>query len=160
LVSKRLGRSLPHMTPFDISLNNYKIRELSRTSPYLEQSGNIDVRWPVFNHRAEIAFLLCIVEMHGCFRPVVEIIVKCQECVMKKDNHGLLGQLIRLKSITDELSCIFHKISLNPKSGQNYVNPVDWSRYAIFTSPLSDRVPANSGMHLPLFHVRKSSFDY
>ena len=51
------------MTQFDISLNNYKIRELSRTSPYLEQSGNIDVRWPVFNHRAEIAFLLCIVEM-------------------------------------------------------------------------------------------------
>jgi hypothetical protein len=152
-VCNRLGRPLPHLTPFDISLNNYMVRDCSRTTPYIEQSDNIDLRWAVFNNRSEAAFLLCMVEIHGCFKPVVEIMTRCQEHVMEKNDDGLLNELVRLKTLTDQLSCIFHKISLNPKSGQGYVNPVEWGKYARFTAPLSRRVPPNSGMYLPLFHV-------
>lgn len=153
VISGRLGRPLPHLAPFDLSLNNYKIRDPTSVTPYPERSENMDLRWTAFRDSAEAIFLLCFTEFHGCSKPAVEIIVRCQECVMQKDNEGLLYELIKLKTIIDHLNIAFHKINLNPNSEQ-FANAIEWGqKYAKFSYPLSDRVPMNSGIHLPLFHV-------
>ena len=113
----------------------------------------MNLRWSAFKDRTESIFLLSFTEFHGLSKPAVEIIVRCQEFVMVKDNERLLYELIKLKAIVDQLNTAFHKINLNPHSG-NFANAIEWGqKYAKFSYPLSDRVPTNSGMHLPLFHV-------
>lgn len=142
------------MTPFDLSLNNYKIRDITSIVPYPERVENMDLRWAAFNDYSESVFLLCMTEVHGCFKPVVEIMTRCQEYIIEKNNEGLLHELMKLKTLTDQLNYIFHKISVNPRAGENYANPVEWGqRYAKYGAPLSARVPALSGLHLPIFHV-------
>ncbi|KAG4411688.1 hypothetical protein IFR04_015186 [Cadophora malorum] len=151
-ICTRMGRVLPHLTQFDVSIYNYKIRDHTSIHPYLPRCENMDLRWPVFNDRGEAMFLLCMAESHGCFIPGVEIIARCQECVMLKDEEGLLLELVKLKQVVDQLPHVFHKISVNPNSGENFANPVEWGqRYAKFSAPLSRRVPALSGLALPLF---------
>ncbi|KAH7397490.1 hypothetical protein BKA64DRAFT_752995 [Cadophora sp. MPI-SDFR-AT-0126] len=157
-ICTRMGRVLPHLTQFDVSIYNYKIRDHTSIYPYLPRCENMDLRWPVtntsrvFNDRGEAMFLLCMAESHGCFIPGVEIIARCQECVMLKDEEGLLLELVKLKQVVDQLPHVFHKISVNPNSGENFANPVQWGqRYAKFSAPLSRRVPALSGLALPLF---------
>ncbi|KAF2475923.1 uncharacterized protein BDR25DRAFT_253564 [Lindgomyces ingoldianus] len=106
----------------------------------------------VFNDRGEAMFLLCMAEVHGCFQSGIEILARCQEHVMNRESEGLLRDLIQLKSIIDQLPYVFHKISVNPASGEQFANPVEWGqRYAKFSAPLSKRVPALSGLALPLF---------
>jgi hypothetical protein len=39
---------------------------------------------------------------------------------MAKDNDGLLVELIKLKEVIDQLGYVFHKISVNPRSGENF----------------------------------------
>jgi hypothetical protein len=39
---------------------------------------------------------------------------------MERDNDGLLVELIKLKEVIDQLSYVFHKISVNPHSGGTY----------------------------------------
>ena len=113
----------------------------------------MDLRWSAFKDHAEAVFLLCFTEFHGCFKPGVELIVRCQECVMERDNEGLLYGLIKLKALMDQINTAFQKLSLNPNVGL-FASPIDWGqKYAKFSFPLSNRVPTNSGMHLPLFHV-------
>ncbi|KAH6675814.1 hypothetical protein B0J14DRAFT_509473 [Halenospora varia] len=151
-ICTRMGRVLPHLTQFDVSIYNYKIRDHTSIHPYLPRCENMDLRWPVFNDRGEAMFLLCMAESHGCFIPGVEIIARCQEYVMLKDEEGLLQELVKLKEVVDQLPHVFHKISVNPNSGENFANPVEWGqRYAKFSAPLSRRVPALSGLALPLF---------
>lgn len=70
-------------------------------------------------------FLLCMAESHGCFIPGVELITRCQEMVMLKDEEGLLRELVKLKEIVDQLPNVFQKISVNPNSGENFANPVE-----------------------------------
>jgi hypothetical protein len=79
----------------------------------------------VFNDRGEAMFLLCMAETHGCFVDGVEIMTRCQERVMLRDKEGLLRELIRLKAIVDKFAHVFHKISVNPHSGENFANPVE-----------------------------------
>jgi hypothetical protein len=184
-----MGRALPHLTQFDVSVYNYKIRDPTSVYPYVARCENMDLRWPVssakcsacplcylfltirkvFNDRGEAMFLLCMAEMHGCFSPAVEMIARCQEKVMLRDSDGLLRDLIGLKGIVDQMATVFHKISVNPNSGENFANPVEvrcpdcekgtnfpnksqWGqRYAKFSAPLSKRVPALSGLALPVF---------
>lgn len=67
---------------------------------------------------------LCMAEVHGSCKPIVELIATCQEKVMLKDNRGLLHALVKVKGCVDQLSHVFHKISVNPSSGENFVNPV------------------------------------
>lgn len=143
-VCTRMGRVLPHLTQYDVSIYNYKIRDHTSIYPYLPRCENMDLRWPVrdvaltkshahvnifqvFNDRGEAMFLLCMAESHGCFIPGVEIITRCQECVMLKDEEGLLRELVKLKEIVDQLPHVFHKISVNPNSGENFANPVEVS---------------------------------
>ncbi|KAG8813411.1 hypothetical protein FRB91_002732 [Serendipita sp. 411] len=71
---------------------------------------------------------------------------------MEKDNDGLLVELVKLKEIIDQLSYVFHKISVNPHSGENFAPPASWGQgYAKFSAPLSKRLPALSGLFLPIF---------
>jgi hypothetical protein len=112
----------------------------------------MDLRWPVFNDRGEAMFLLCMAEVHGCFQTGVEVVTRCQEAVMNRDAEGLLQELVSLKTLVDQLAYVFHKISVNPNAGEQFANPVEWGqRYAKFSAPLSKRVPALSGLALPLF---------
>ena len=112
----------------------------------------MDLRWPVFNDRGEAMFLLCMAEVHGCFQTGVEVVTRCQEAVMNRDNDSLLQELVALKALVDQLAYVFHKISVNPNAGEQFANPVEWGqRYAKFSAPLSKRVPALSGLALPLF---------
>ncbi|CAE6397648.1 unnamed protein product, partial [Rhizoctonia solani] len=114
----------------------------------------MDLRWPVFHDRGEAMFLLCMADSHGCFTPAVDLIATCQERVMERDNEGLLEALIKLKAVVDQLPYVFHKISVNPGSGENFAHPVEWGqRYAKWSAPLSARVPALSGLFLPLFQT-------
>ncbi|KAF2021694.1 sulfite reductase flavo protein alpha-component [Aaosphaeria arxii CBS 175.79] len=151
-INTRMGRALPHLTQFDVSIYNYKLRDPTSVQPYVARTENMDLRWPVFNDRGEAMFLLCMAEVHGCFQHGIESVTRCQEHVMNRDTDGLLQELIHLKSIVDQLAYVFHKISVNPSAGEQFANPVEWGqRYAKFSAPLSKRVPALSGLALPLF---------
>jgi len=113
----------------------------------------MDLRWSAFKDRSEAIFLLSFTEFHGLAKPVVEIMVRCQEFVMLKDNERLLHELLKLKAIVDQFNTAFHKVNLNSYSDQ-FTSAIEWGqKYAKFSFPLSSRVPTNSGMHLPLFHV-------
>lgn len=141
------------MTLFDLALNNYVVCDPTSEDPYAERSENMKLRWSAFKDRAEEIFLLCFTEFHGCTKPVVDIMARCQEHVMMRDNEGLLFQLIRLKMIIDNLNVVFNKINLNPHSDQ-FASAIEWGqKYAKWGYPLSSRVPTNSGMHMPFFHV-------
>lgn len=97
-------------------------------------------------------FLQCMAEVHGCFQSGVEIVTQCQEAVMTRDSEVLLQAMVALKELVDQLPYVFHKISVNPQAGEQFANPVEWGqRYAKFSAPLSKRVPALSGLALPLF---------
>ncbi|OAL18779.1 hypothetical protein AYO20_11699 [Fonsecaea nubica] len=151
-ICTRMGRVLPHLTQYDVSVYNYKLRDPTSINPYVARCENMDLRWPVFNDRGEAMFLLCMAETHGCFTQGIEVITRCQERVMLKDKEGLLRELIKLKAIVDRFVNVFQKISVNPNSGENFANPVEWGqRYAKFSAPLSKRVPALSGLALPVF---------
>ncbi|KAK1218358.1 hypothetical protein PQX77_018956 [Marasmius sp. AFHP31] len=77
---------------------------------------------------------------------------RCQERVMERDNNGLLVELIKLKEVVDQLAYVFHKISVNPRAGENFAPPATWGQgYAKFSAPLSKRLPALSGLFLPIF---------
>ncbi|KAF2831689.1 hypothetical protein CC86DRAFT_275958, partial [Ophiobolus disseminans] len=106
----------------------------------------------VFNDRGEAMFLQCMAEVHGCFQSGIEVVTRCQEAVMNRDSEVLLREMIALKELVDQLPYVFHKISVNPSAGEQFANPVEWGqRYAKFSAPLSKRVPALSGLALPLF---------
>ncbi|KAG8768914.1 hypothetical protein FRC12_005281 [Ceratobasidium sp. 428] len=153
-ICTRLGRPLPYLSQSDVSIYNFKLRDHTSVMPYLERIENMDLRWPVFHDRGEAMFLLCMADSHGCFTPAVDLIATCQERVMERDNEGLLDALIKLKAVVDQLPYVFHKISVNPGSGENFAHPVEWGqRYAKFSAPLSARVPALSGLFLPLFQT-------
>lgn len=66
-ISKRMGRSIPHLTFFDQSSYNIKIRDPLSTYPYLGRIDNMDLRWKMFNDSAEIAFLKGCAETAGEF---------------------------------------------------------------------------------------------
>ncbi|KAG8805281.1 hypothetical protein FRC17_005592, partial [Serendipita sp. 399] len=127
-ICTRLGRPLPYLSQSDVSLHNYKIRDPTSVHPYLPRAENMDLRWPIFNDRGEAMFLLCMAEVHGLFIPGPDLIARCQERVMERDNDGLLVELIKLKEIIDQLSYVFHKISVNPHSGENFAPPASWGQ--------------------------------
>jgi hypothetical protein len=64
-VSKRMGRSIPHLTFFDQSSYNVKIRDPLSKYPYVGRIDNMDLRWPMFGDSAEIAFLKGCAETAG-----------------------------------------------------------------------------------------------
>ncbi|THU86919.1 hypothetical protein K435DRAFT_867765 [Dendrothele bispora CBS 962.96] len=131
-----------------------QIRDPTSTFPYLERNENMDLRWPIFNDYGERNFLLCMAEVHGLFTPGLDIIARCQERVMEKDNDGLLVELVKLRQVVDQLLYVFHKISVNPHAGENFSPPASWGQgYAKFSAPLSERLPALSGLFLPIFQV-------
>ncbi|KAL0577411.1 hypothetical protein V5O48_004576 [Marasmius crinis-equi] len=151
-VCVRLGRPLPYLSQSDVGLHNYKIRDPTSIYPYLARAENMDLRWPIFNDRGEAMFLLCMAEFHGLFTPGPDLMARCQERVMEKDNEGLLVELIKLKEVVDQLAYVFHKISVNPHAGENFAPPATWGQgYAKFSAPLSKRLPALSGLFLPIF---------
>ncbi|KAI3609884.1 sulfite reductase flavoprotein alpha-component [Moniliophthora roreri] len=151
-VCVRLGRPLPYLSQSDVSLHNYKIRDPTSVYPYLARAENMDLRWPIFNDRGEAMFLLCMAEVHGLFTPGPDLMARCQERVMEKDNDGLLVELLKLKEVIDQLPYVFHKISVNPHAGENFAPPATWGQgYAKFSAPLSKRLPALSGLFLPIF---------
>jgi hypothetical protein len=55
-VSRRLGRSIPHLTFFDQSSFNMRIKNPASKEPYLGRFDNMEMRWPVFGERTEMAF--------------------------------------------------------------------------------------------------------
>lgn len=124
-VCTRMGRALPHLTQFDVSIYNYKLRDPTSIQPYVARTENMDLRWPVFNDRGEAMFLLCMAEVHGCFQQGVEAVTKCQEHVMNRESESLLREMIHLKTIIDQLPYVFHKISVNPSAGEQFANPVE-----------------------------------
>lgn len=46
-VCTRMGRVLPHLTQFDVSIYNYKLRDPTSIQPYVARTENMDLRWPV-----------------------------------------------------------------------------------------------------------------
>lgn len=79
-----MGRPLPHLTQYDVSIYNYKLRDHTSVYPYVQRAENMDLRWPVFNDRAEAMFLLCMAEVHGAFQNGIEIVTRAQEAIMEK----------------------------------------------------------------------------
>jgi len=92
--------------------------------PHLLSCRSTDILAQIFNDHPEQATNLCFAEVHGCCKPLIELITRCQEKVMLKDNQGLLRTLVEIKECVDQLSHVFHKISVNPGSGENFANPV------------------------------------
>jgi hypothetical protein len=66
-ISRRMGRTLPHLTFVDQSSYNLKIRDVTSTYPYIARFDNIDLRWPMFGERAEVAFLKGVADTSGSY---------------------------------------------------------------------------------------------
>jgi hypothetical protein len=69
-ISKRMGRPIPHLTFVDQSSYNLKVRDPRSNKPYLHRFDNIDLRWPMFGDKSEIAFLKGCADtsgMHGMY---------------------------------------------------------------------------------------------
>ncbi|KAI0378619.1 hypothetical protein F5Y04DRAFT_283848 [Hypomontagnella monticulosa] len=152
-VSRRMGRTLPHLSFPDQSSYNIKIRDPTSNYPYLARFDNIDLRWPVFGEKAEIAFLKGCADTSASFQHGPDAIAACQEHVMNKNVEGLLREMIRLKEILERMPNAFHSINVNPNSGENYVPVHQWIRWGKFSTPLSKRCPASSGLQFPPFLV-------
>ncbi|OTA80529.1 hypothetical protein M434DRAFT_37948 [Hypoxylon sp. CO27-5] len=152
-ISRRMGRTLPHLSFPDQSSYNIKIRDPTSNYPYLARFDNIDLRWPVFGEKAEIAFLKGCADTSASFQHGPDAIAACQEHVMNKNVEGLLREMIRLKEILERMPNAFHSINVNPNSGENYVPVHQWIRWGKFSTPLSKRCPASSGLQFPPFLV-------
>lgn len=152
-VSRRMGRTLPHLTFPDQSSYNIKIRDTTSTYPYVARFDNIDLRWSVFGEKAEIAFLKGCADTSASFQHGPDAIAACQEHVMNRNVEGLLREMIRLKEILERMPNAFHSINVNPNSGENYVPVHQWVRWAKFSAPLSRRCPASSGLQFPPYLV-------
>ncbi|KAI2470247.1 hypothetical protein F4781DRAFT_180953 [Annulohypoxylon bovei var. microspora] len=152
-ISRRMGRTLPHLTFPDQSSYNIKIRDPTSTYPYVARSENIDLRWSMFGEKAEVAFLKGCADTSASFQHGPDAIAACQEHVMNKNVEGLLREMIRLKEILERMPNAFHSINVNPNSGENYVPVHQWVRWAKFSAPLSRRCPASSGLQFPPYLV-------
>ena len=152
-ISRRLGRSIPHLTFFDQSSFNMKIKDPASTYPYIGRFDNMEMRWPVFGERTEIAFQKGCAETSASFQHGPDAIASCQEHVMNRNVEGLLREMIRLKEILERMPNAFHSINTNPNSGENYVPGHQWVRWGKFSAPLSKRCPASSGLQFPPFLV-------
>lgn len=103
----------------------------------------------MFGDSAENAFLKGCADTSASFQHGPDAIAACQEHVMNRNSEGLLRELIRLKEILERMPTAFSTISPNDKSGENYVSPAEWVRWAKFSAPLSKRCPATSGLQFP-----------
>jgi sulfite reductase alpha subunit-like flavoprotein/predicted heme/steroid binding protein len=72
---------------------------------------------------------------------------------MNRNVEGLLREMIRLKEILERMPNAFHSISTNPNSGENYVPAQQWVHWGKFSTPLSRRCPAASGLQFPPYLV-------
>ncbi|KAK1851941.1 cytochrome b5-like Heme/Steroid binding domain-containing protein [Colletotrichum chrysophilum] len=152
-VSRRMGRTLPHLTFVDQSSYNLKVKDATSSFPYVARFDNIELRWPMFGERAEVAFLKGVADTSASFQHGPDAIAACQEHVMNRNNEGLLHEMIRLKEILERMPGAFHSISTNPNAGENYVPVQQWVRWAKFSAPLSKRCPASSGLQFPPYLV-------
>ncbi|KAJ4352339.1 uncharacterized protein N0V89_007687 [Didymosphaeria variabile] len=163
----RMGRSIPHLTFFDQSSYNVDYIDPLSDYPYvgrfdntvgtlsdLQNPANViqRLRWAMFGDGAERAFLKGCADTSASFQHGPDAIAACQEHVMNRNNEGLLRELIRLKEILERMPQAFHTISL-AGSGENYVSPAEWVRWAKFSAPLSKRCPATSGLQFPPYLV-------
>jgi hypothetical protein len=46
-ICTRMGRALLHLTQFDVSIYNYKLRYPTSVQPYVVRTENMGLRWPV-----------------------------------------------------------------------------------------------------------------
>jgi len=46
-ICTRMGRILPHLTQYDVSVYNFKLRDPTSINPYVARCENMDLRWPV-----------------------------------------------------------------------------------------------------------------
>ncbi|KAF1965355.1 hypothetical protein BU23DRAFT_627778 [Bimuria novae-zelandiae CBS 107.79] len=120
--------------------------------PYVGRFNNTRLRWGMFGDSAERAFLKGCADTSASFQHGPNAIAACQEHVMNRNNEGLLQELIRLKEILERMPHAFHTISIGG-SGENYVSPAEWVRWAKFSAPLSKRCPATSGLQFPPYLV-------
>lgn len=148
-ISRRMGRSIPHLTFFDQASYNIKVRDPTSIHPYVGRFDNTDLRWPMFGERTEIAFLKGCADTAASFQHGPDAIAACQEHVMNHNIDGLLREMVRLKEILERMPNAFHSISTNPSSGDNYVSATEWVRWGKFSAPLSKRCPAASGLQFP-----------
>ncbi|KEY74801.1 hypothetical protein S7711_09808 [Stachybotrys chartarum IBT 7711] len=152
-ISHRMGRALPHLSFPDQSSYNLKIKDPSSTYPYLARFDNTELRWPMFGERAEVTFLKGCADTSASFQHGPDAIAACQEHVMNRNVEGLLREMIRLKEILERMPNAFHSISTNPNAGENYVPGQQWVRWGKFSTPLSRRCPAASGLQFPPYLV-------
>ncbi|KAK7417752.1 hypothetical protein QQX98_004408 [Neonectria punicea] len=152
-ISRRMGRTLPHLTFPDQASYNIKIKDATSTYPYVARFDNMDLRWSVFGERAEVSFLKGCADTSASFQHGPDAIAACQEYVMTNNVEGLLREMIRLKEILERMPNAFHSISPNPNAGENYVSADRWVRWALFSAPLSRRCPASSGLQFPPYLV-------
>ncbi|KXJ89699.1 sulfite reductase flavo protein alpha-component [Microdochium bolleyi] len=148
-ISKRMGRAIPHLSFPDQSSYNVKIIDPTSTYPYVARFENMELRWPMFGERSEIAFLKGCADTSGSFQHGPDAIANCQEHVMTRNVEGLLREMVRLKEILEQMPNAFHSISPNPSSGENYVAADRWTLWGNFSTPLSKRTPAASGLQFP-----------
>ncbi|KAH6625494.1 hypothetical protein C7974DRAFT_455624 [Boeremia exigua] len=152
-ISIRMGRSIPHLTFFDQSSYNVDYIDPQSKYPYVGRFDNTKLRWGMFGDSAENAFLKGCADTSASFQHGPDAIAACQEHVMNRNNEGLLRELIRLKEILERMPTAFNTISPNDRSGENYVSPAEWVRWAKFSAPLSKRCPATSGLQFPPYLV-------
>ncbi|KAL6711467.1 hypothetical protein ACN47E_004401 [Coniothyrium glycines] len=149
----RMGRSIPHLTFFDQSSYNVDYIDPQSNYPYVGRFDNTRLRWKMFGDSAENAFLKGCADTSASFQHGPDAIAACQEHVMNRNNDGLLRELVRLKEILERMPTAFNTISPNSRSGENYVSPAEWVRWAKFSAPLSKRCPATSGLQFPPYLV-------
>ncbi|OLN85599.1 NADPH oxidoreductase A [Colletotrichum chlorophyti] len=115
--SRRMGRTLPHLTFVDQSSYNLKVKDATSSYPYVARFDNIELRWPMVSERAEVAYLKGVAKTSVSFQHGPDAIAACQEHVMNRIIEGLLHEMIRLKEILERMPNAFHPISTNPNAG-------------------------------------------
>ncbi|KAL2130773.1 hypothetical protein VTI74DRAFT_5972 [Chaetomium olivicolor] len=101
LISRRLGRSIPHLTFFDQSSFNTKIRDSSSIYPYIGRFGDMEMRWSVFGEMTKTAFQKAYAKTSASFQHGLDTIAACQEHVINRNVEGLLREMIRLREILE-----------------------------------------------------------
>lgn len=76
-VSRRMGRTIPHLTFPDQSSYNIKIRDPNSKYPYLARFENTELRWPIFGEKAEVAFLKGCADTSGKIFPFPHVLRLC-----------------------------------------------------------------------------------
>ena len=152
-ITKRLDRPAPHLSFIDLNSHNWLFIDPKASQPFA--SENLRLAVPMIGNEDERRFQTVPVEMLYQFSPLMDVLLRAQEAVLKDDSAELESALITISAaLKFQTFNTLMKVNPNPYSGKLYINPVVWGKTAaLFASPFqpANSVPGPSGTAIPSF---------